>query len=112
MIFFKNEVNAENPCEIFFEALEEDISFGSCKLILEKTKAVIKTIDFDKDKPFIAEGLIKSAFNYAALKNFYMGYCECENVDGFLDRMNLEKRDGVYFNDIPSILQGNCCKKH
>ncbi len=112
MIFFRNEVSSDNPDEINFEALENYISCGKCKLVLESDRAVVKTISFDRDKPYIAEGLIRSAFNYAALKNYYMGYCECENKDGILDAMNFEKRDDVYFNDIPAILQGNCCKKH
>ena len=112
MIFFKNNLNPENPQEVFFEAVEDDLLLGKCTLFLEKSKATVKSISYDINKPYIAEGLIKSAFNYAALKNCYMGYCECENIDGFLDRLNLEKQDGIYFNDIPTILQGNCCKKH
>lgn len=112
MIFFKNESNPDCPNEIFFEAYEDDSLCGNCKLTLSDGKAIIKTIAFDNGKPYIGEGLVKSAFNFAALKNYYMGYCECENTNGFLDNMNFEKKDDVYYNDIPTILQGNCCKKH
>lgn len=112
MIFFKNEINPDNPSEITFEAVENSEICGSCRMIITDAKAVVKSISFDPDKLYIAEGLIKSAFNFATSKNCYMGYCECENFNGFLDRMNFEKSNGIYYNDIPTILMGNCCKKH
>jgi len=112
MIFFRNKVNPKNSAEILFEALENDACCGECTLIFDNGAAVVTSIEFDEDKPYIADGLIKSAFNFATTKNYYMGYCKCKNYGGFLDRMNLEVKGGVYYNDIPSILQGNCCKKH
>ena len=83
---------------------------GKCQLEINGAKAFVISIDYDTDKPYIVEGLIRSAFNYAAMKNCYMGYCKCGNITAFLDKMCFEKENGIYFNDIPTILQGNCCK--
>lgn len=111
MIFFKPCYNDENKNEIIFEAIENEIVSGKCRLIFDENKAVVDFLSYSEDKPYLVEGLLKSAFNYAALKNYYMGYCVCDNIIPFLEKMNFIKADGVYYNDIPSILQGNCCKK-
>lgn len=110
MIFFKPVTDKDNPSEIIFEAIENDSVGGRCSLSLDGSKAIINQLEFDADKPYLIEGLIKSAFNFAANKNCYMGYCKCENVSNFIDKMNFSKSEDGYFNDIPSILQGNCCK--
>lgn len=113
MIHFKPCEASDKSDELYFEAIENDVVCGKCRLVLRDKKATIDFLTFDEDKPYLVEGLIKSAFNYAALQNCYMGYCECENITFFLDRMNLIKKDNFYYNDIPTILQGNCCKnKH
>lgn len=111
MIYFKPCVSGENTAEISFEAIENDKSCGRCNMTITEEGAVVDYIAYDEDKPYLVEGLLKSAFNYAVSQNAYMGYCKCENITHFLDHMNFEKDNGVYYNDIPSILQGNCCKK-
>ncbi len=110
MIHFKPVIDENTPSEAVFEAVENDAVGGKCHLILKDNKAIVDEISFDKDKPYLVEGLLKSAYNYAALKNYYMGYCECPDIAVFLRHMNFNFDNGVYFNDIPSILQGNCCK--
>lgn len=111
MILFRPSSEVKNGCEISFEALENDAVCGGCHMTFSPEKAVIDSLLYDNDKPYLVEGLIRSAFNYAASKNIYMGYCKCENITHFLENMNFEKQNGVYCNDIPSILQGKCCKK-
>lgn len=111
MIYFKPCVSDKNSAEITFEAIENDIACGKCDMTITDGKAVVDYIAYDEDKTYLVEGLLKSAFNYAAMKNVYMGYCKCENITHLLDRMNFQKENSVYYNDIPSILQGNCCKK-
>ena len=112
MIFFKPTVTSEREGIIKFEAIENDASFGKCTLHINGDKAEITDIDCDGERLYLVEGLIKSAFNYAALKNCYMGYCSDDKYAHILDSMNFTERDGIYFNDIPAILSGNCCKKH
>ena len=109
MIFFRSIVKDNNT--VLFEAVENELSCGECTLDLSGKNAVIESITFDKDKLFIAEGLLKAAYNYAATKNFYMGVCKCENIKALLLRLRFEKTENGYISDIPSILMGSCCKK-
>ncbi len=111
MIFFKPTVSSDCQNTIFFEAIENDAVYASCTLITDGTKAEIIALSFDESRPYLCEGIIKSAFNYACLRNCYMGYINIHTDMPLLDRMGFQKENGTYFNDIPSILQGNCCKK-
>lgn len=110
MIFFKPTVSQDNKNIIDFEAIEDETVSGSCTLIINGDKAEIKSLSCDGTKPYICEGLIKSAFNYACLKNCYMGYINTDIPMFLLGKMGFKKVNGIYLNDIPSILQGNCCK--
>ena len=110
MIYFKPITDETNPYFIRFEAIEDNVTSGVCHLKIETKSAIVDFIDYDEDKPYLVEGLLKSAFNFAAIKNCYMGYCRCQNIAVFLDRMNFLKKNNEYYNDIPSILMGNCCK--
>ncbi len=112
MIFFKPTASSDNNNVVEFEAIENDIVSGKCLLLINGDKAEVSQMNCDSDKLYLVEGLVKSAFNYAALKKCYMGYCKSGKYSLILDGMNFEKHNGVYFNDIPSILSGNCCKKH
>ncbi len=94
---------------IRYNALEADRVIGSCDMKLDGASAEVFSVSYDADKPYCIEGLLKAAFNYACIKNAYMGYCSCENIKPFLDRMNFEFKNGMYSNDIPSILMGSCC---
>ncbi len=109
MIFFKSTEN-ENK-SVLFEAIENELSYGECNLDLSGRNAVVDRVSFDADKPYIAEGLLKAAYNYAAGKNFYIGVCKCENIASLLLRLGFEKTENCYTSDIPSILIGSCCKK-
>ncbi len=109
MIFFKPVSEKDSP-EVIFEALENGNCEGKCHLVIENDKATVDFLTYNTEKPYLVEGLLKSAYNYAVYKNCYMGYCKCENISSFLDKMNFQKDNSIYFNDIPTILQGNCCK--
>ena len=111
MIFFDHKVNTDNEKIIKFTALENEVNEGECTLDLTADQAEVNFITFNKNKPYIAEGLIRAAFNFAANNGFYIGKCSCENVFDVLNKMNFENRNGIYINDIPSILMGKCCCK-
>lgn len=108
MIFFKNTPDKNDSDIILFEAYEGDNVLGNCYLSLKNEYAEIFKLSYNKESPHIVEGLLRSAFNYAALRNFYMGKCTAQDIDVFLKRMNFEYKDGEYINDIPSILMGSC----
>lgn len=108
MLYFKPEELTENITK--FTAFEDDADNGYCLLRIERNSAEVYELNYTADKPYLVEGLLRSAFNFASLRNIYMGKCTCENINKFLDKMNFEKMDSIYINDIPSILTGSCCK--
>ena len=108
MLFFKPEKLTDNIAK--FIALEDDVNCGYCLLKITNNTAEVYEIGYASDKPYLVEGLLRSAFNFASLRNVYMGKCSCKNITDFLDRMNFEKKNSEYINDIPSILMGSCCK--
>lgn len=109
MIFFDHQISEQNNSIIHFTAIENDVTEGECILDLRYTDAEITFVDYDKSKPYIAEGLIRTAFNYAANKGFYIGKSGCGHAIEVFEKMNFENRNGLYINDIPSILMGKCC---
>lgn len=108
MIFFKNEKMTDEVIKII--ALEDEIDCGYCLLKIKDNSSEVYELNYQKDKPYLVEGLLRSAFNYACLKGVYMGKCSCENLEDFLEKMNFQKTENGYENDIPSILTGSCCK--
>ena len=111
MIFFKSTVSPDSDKKIIFEAIENDSIYATCTLILDGSKAEIVSLTCDESKPYIREGIIKSAFNYACIKNCYMGYINIKKEISPLCAKAFHEENGIYFNDIPTILQGNCCQK-
>ena len=108
MIFFKPAALTDQITK--FTAYENETLCGYCLLKTDSSFAEVYEIEYDTDKPYLVEGLLRSAFNYASLKNIYMGKCTCNNITDFLNKMNFNKTDEGYINDIPTILMGSCCK--
>ena len=113
MIFFKNTALDSDGKVIEFEALDGSSILGSCTLVLGEKFADITKLTYDKAAPFAAEGLLKSAYNYAAFKNYYMAKCSAANTGSLLLRLGFELKDNEYICDIPTILTRNCsgCSK-
>ena len=108
MIFFKSTVTEEDSRVIYFDAIDGEEALGSCTLVLGEKYAEVTELDFDQVSMFIAEGLLKSAYNYAALKNFYMAKCSVKGIEPLLKKLNFQLKDEEYINDIPSVLMGSC----
>ncbi len=108
MLFFKPYELTENVVK--FTAYENDAECGSCLLKTDGSFAEVYELDYEEDKPYLVEGLLRSAYNYASLKNIYMGKCTCKNIIEFLKKMNFDETEEGFINDIPTILMGSCCK--
>ena len=108
MIFFKNTVYENDNKVIYFEALDNDKSVGSCTLILSDKFAEVSKLDFDGKSMFIAEGLLKSAFNYAAFKSYYIAKCNIKALNALLLGLGFQLKNSEYISDIPTILMGSC----
>lgn len=108
MIFFKNSVLDRDGKIIGFQALDGDILLGGCTLVLGEKFADVTKLSYNSEAVFAGEGLLKSAYNYAALKNYYMAKCSAVGFDSLLKRLGFEYKNGEYISDIPTILMGNC----
>lgn len=108
MIFFKNTVLDGDGRVIEFEALDGEQILGKCTLVLGDKFADVTKLDYEASAVFAAEGLLKSAYNYAALKNYYMAKCSVEGIGSLLSRLGFIMENGEYISDIPTILMGNC----
>lgn len=62
------------------------------------------------DDPETIEGLIRSSLNYGGNRNVYMANYIAENGIDVAVMLGFEKNNGIYAGDIPSLLQGSCCK--
>ena len=108
MIFFRNTVCEADNRVVYFEAIDNDKNVGSCTLVLRDKFAEVTKLEFDGKSTFIAEGLLKSAYNYAALKSYYMAKCNIKELDTLLLRLGFQLKDSEYTSDIPTILIGSC----
>lgn len=96
-----------------YVGIENNKMLGSCYFNIKKYTVEIIKIDFPQDMPVFAEGLIRSALNFAANRGAYMVKCCQENVKSVLETMNFENKNGCYIGDIPTLLGGTCsnCQK-
>lgn len=108
MIFFKNIVLDADGKIIEFQALDGDEILGECTLVLGEKFAEVINLSYKNNAVFAGEGLLKSAYNYGALKNYYMAKCSVEGIDSLLIRLGFESNNGEYISDIPTILMGSC----
>lgn len=108
MIFFKHTVI--NDEVVKFEAIENESIIGRCTLVMKDSVADVAELSYNETAPYAVEGLLRSAYNYAGLRNYYLAKCTAKNIDSFLSKMNFQKNDSEYLSDIPTILTGSCCK--
>ena len=108
MITFNFEFTDKNEKNVIFKAEENGRFLGNCCLELTESFAVVSNVSYSESSPFIVEGLLKAAFNFAANRSYYIGRCTASGIDVFLKKMKFVKCDGYYENDIPTILMG-CC---
>lgn len=96
--------------EIYYTAYENGDALGTCEVKVQEQYAYITELKFDKSKPYIMEGLVKSALNAAAKKSAYIAVCSKEIAGDFTLPYGF-KREGDNFNgEIPEILMGRCHK--
>lgn len=108
MIYFEHNFLDSDNKTVEFKALESSEILGECTLQLLDEYAEVTKVNFAENKPFIVEGLIKAAFNLAANRGYYIGRCNIPTIIFCLERMNFNKTENGYENDIPTILMGSC----
>ena len=109
MIFFKPCEVLSGECTALFEAFQNEDKLGECRLLIKGNIADVYMLDYDGASPEIGEGLLKSAYNYAANHGAYVGSLSAKDSGKAHCMLNFEEKDGIFQNDIPSLLAGHCC---
>lgn len=104
MIEFKPDIK-DNI--IVYNAFEEGKNTGKVFLTVDKTKAVlhsIQAIDYET-----AEGLMRSALNAAANRDGYSCVYQPEEFRNVATMLGFRNENGTLVGEIPFLLTGSCC---
>lgn len=83
---------------------------GECVFRLNGYTMEILSVEAEGDDE-TAEGLIRSALNYGANRLSYIAYYKAKKHISVAELLGFEKdNNGVLSGDIPTLLQGSCCK--
>ena len=83
---------------------------GKCVFRLNGYTMEILSVEAEDDDE-TAEGLIRSALNYGANRLSYIAYYKAKKHISVAELLGFEKdNNGVLSGDIPTLLQGSCCK--
>ena len=91
-------------------AYENDDLTGNCIVMTDKIKCWLSDITAKDGDRLCAEGLIRSALNFAANRGAFTAFCKEDNFADVLEKLGFEKTDGLYCGEIPTLLMGECCK--
>lgn len=95
---------------IGYTAIEGRKETGYCVCNIEDTVVRIIMLQFSDDAPYIGEGLIKSALNFAAAKEAYIAVCSNEVKKNHVLPFGFAPSKDGYTGEIPEILMGKCHK--
>lgn len=107
------EVFSEDPSlggYVGYDLSDNNRECGKCVFRLNGYSMEILYVDSYDNDPETIEGLIRSALNYGGNRNVYMAEYKAENGLDVAVTLGFEENKGVYSGDIPSLLQGSCCK--
>ena len=110
MLFFEPREENSERCTVRFAAKDGESVLGCCNLLLHDALADIVLIQLRTDDLSIAEGLLRSAFHYAANRGYYIGCFSAPDCDSIRAILPFERVNGVWQGDIPSLLAGACGK--
>ena len=89
---------------VSFVADEEGTVVGRCEIVINGYETEVLSAEYDVDKPYALELLLRAALNYAANRNAYIAKTK---LDIFTD-FPFENKDEYYIGTIPELLAGSC----
>lgn len=95
---------------IGYTAFEGGKETGQCVCSIEDTVVRIIMLQFSDETPYIGEGLIKSALNFAAGRGAYIAICSKEVKKNHVLPFGFNPSKDGYTGEIPEILMGKCHK--
>lgn len=110
MIYFKPNVLTTASCTVRFQAIDDDQILGTCDLLLHDDLADIVAVRLNHNDLSVGEGLFRTAYNFAANRGFYIGCCSAADHEAVRSMFPFEWKNGMWRNDIPTLLAGTCGK--
>ena len=110
MIYFEPAVQSSENGAVRFTAKDGASDVGFCDLLLQNSFADIVAMHLQTKDLSVGEGLLRAAFHYAANRGYYMGRFLMNDCDAVRSLLRFEWKDGVWCNDIPTLLSGTCGK--
>lgn len=90
-----------------YRAQENDEVIGEC--IFSVDGLYVEVLEVRSDNPLTAEGLVRSALNFAANRSAYMARADMNRLSSEpFKTLGFEEENGFYVSDIPSALTGSC----
>ena len=108
--FAIERLGAEQAQKSIRAAEEVENELGSCDVSLEAQKCFLDSVVSKGNDSLLAEGLIRSALNYAANRGAYIAVCKDEKFRSVLELLGFDNNGGEYMGEIPELLRGSCCK--
>ena len=95
---------------IGYDLSDDNRECGKCVFRLNGYSMEILYVDSYDNDPETIEGLIRSALNYGGNRNVYMADYKADKGIEVAVTLGFEDNGGVLSGDIPTLLQGSCCK--
>lgn len=96
---------------IGYDLSRDGAECGKCAFKLNGYTMDIVLVEVDDSDAETAEGLIRSALNYGANRLAYIAYYKTEKFVSVAELLGFQKdKNNVLCGDIPTLLQGSCCK--
>ena len=105
MLSFKPVKENEFYGYVAFDGEEET---GSCRFKIDGM--YVDLLKIKANDELVAEGLVRSALNFAANRSCYIARCPEGQADKVLDALGFINLSGIYSAEIPEALKGSCCK--
>ncbi|MCH5190849.1 MAG: hypothetical protein J1F23_01650 [Oscillospiraceae bacterium] len=108
--FPQKPINDSDVCGAYIGFDDSGNNVGSCYINTDGYKCYLSDVSCDLSDKLLVEGFVRAALNFGANRNAYMAYCNQENISDVLLMLGFEKNGDLYGGDIPTLLQGSCCK--
>jgi len=110
MLMFKKDDNYSGKGFLFC-AYEGEKCVGKAYFTVDSLYCDIYKVEYEKDKLYVFQGLLKSCYNFGATKNAYMGRLSDNACYEEAKTMNFVFDGSTFSSDIPTLLMGGCCQE-
>ena len=114
------EIRALFPSENFdakgvygaYTALEGDLPLGKSLVHVEGSGCSILRLETQSSDALLCELLVRASLHFAANRGAFSAHCALPAYKDTLLTLGFTERDGDFFGEIPTLLQGSCTHCH